>query len=321
MQSSRSPQLREWLDQLAAEAVAGLPGKDVGSFDKYLRTALAKGLPAHQRHSQWRLDDKHSRGHSFLHQPPRAIPVPGVGRPIFVKIASNRQELRAAFELVARNYLAVGYEGSMSCKVRFTPYHALPDSVTFIAKHAHQVLMTFTLVPDNTLLGLPLEALYREEVARLRRSRRRLAEVISLAADKDLDVREFRPVFLSLSRLLFQYHLTHGGDTLVITVNPHHSKYYTKMMGYEPLGPRRSYPAVEGHPAEAYMLDVDLARRNAPKTHAAIFDQWVPGASLLSRPIQPHLIRFLSDEASDSAKEQIRETFDLDAYLRSPRRW
>jgi hypothetical protein len=181
--------------------------------------------------------------------------------------------------------------------------------------------MTMTLVPDNTLLGLPLESLYREEIGRLRRERRRMAEVISLAADKDLESREFRPLFLAMSRLLFQYHLTHGGDTLVITVNPRHSKYYTKLMGYQPLGPRRCYPEVQGHPAEAYMLDVELAKLHAPKTYAAIFAEWVPGSALVSRPIQPHLVRFLSCEASENAKEKIRETFDLDTYLRSPRRW
>jgi hypothetical protein len=256
-----------------------------------------------------------------LHQAPRAVPVTRVERPIVVKIASNREELRAAFELVARNYQAVGYEGSMSCKVRFTPYHALPDSVTFVAKHGNQVLMTMTLVPDNTLLGLPLESLYGEEVARLRRARRRLAEVISLAADKDLDAREFRPVFLYMSRLLFQYHLAYGGDTLVITVNPRHSKYYIKTMGYQPLGPCRSYPEVQGHPAEAYLLDVELAKVYAPKAYAEIFAEWVPGSALVSRPIPPHLVRYLSDEASELAKERIRHTFNLDSYFRSPRRW
>lgn len=311
-----------WLGQLASQAVAGLPGKDIHRFERYVAAALVSTPPTDRSRKSWhahRSTDRQNR--TFLHQAPRAVSVPSVERPIVVKIASNREELRAAFELVARNYQAVGYEGSMACKVRFTPYHALPDSVAFIAKHADQVLMTMTLVPDNTLLGLPLESLYREEVARLRGARRRLAEVISLAADKDLDRREFRHVFLAMSRLLFQYHLTHGGDTLVITVNPHHSKYYTKTMGYQPLGPQRSYPEVQGHPAEAYLLDAELAKLHAPKTHAAIFSEWVPGAALVSRPIQPHLVRFLSDDASDRAREKIKQTFDLDSYFRSPRRW
>src|SRR4051812_5600719 len=63
---------------------------------------------------------------------PRSIPVPRIARDIRVKIASERAEWKDAFQLVALNYQAVGYEAPLSSKVRFTPYHALPDTVTFI---------------------------------------------------------------------------------------------------------------------------------------------------------------------------------------------
>jgi len=322
MESSGQPQFGDWLNQLAKDAVAGVVGKGTRDFEKYVAGTLSSDVSIEKHRRQFKLEaGSVYRKNSFLRQGPRAVPVIGVQRPIVAKIASNREELRAAFELVARNYQAAGYEGSMSCKVRFTPYHALPDSVTFIAEHDGNVLMTMTLVPDNTLLGLPLESLFGEEVARLRRARRRLAEVISLAAHKDLDAREFRPVFLAMSRLLFQYHLAYGGDTLVITVNPRHSKFYIKTMGYQPLGPCRPYEQVQGHPAEAYLLDVELARLHAPKTYDKIFAEWVPGAALVARPIPPHLVRYLSEEASEIAKERIRRTFDLDGYFSSPRRW
>jgi hypothetical protein len=45
---------------------------------------------------------------------PSAIPVSRLNRNIVVKIASCEWEWRKAFELVARNYKAAGYEGSMS---------------------------------------------------------------------------------------------------------------------------------------------------------------------------------------------------------------
>src|SRR5262249_26292122 len=75
------------------------------------------------------------------------IPVPRVARSFQVKIASTREEWKEAFELVCSNYQARGYEAPLSSKVRFTPYHALPDTVTVIAKHQGKVVMTFTLVP------------------------------------------------------------------------------------------------------------------------------------------------------------------------------
>jgi len=251
----------------------------------------------------------------------RSIAVPRVARDFQVKIASNRDEWKQAFQLVARNYQACGYEAPLSSKVRFTPYHALPDTVTLVAKLGDRVAMTLTLVPDNTQLGLPLESIYGEDVKRLRRERRRLAEVISLAADKDVNMREFRQVFVTLIKLLIHYHMSRGGDTWVITVNPRHRDFYTKAMGFATLGPPRTYSAVEGHPAEAYYLDVELLKGKAPKMHREIFGEPVPGEVLIANKMLPHLVRYLGGQSSEASARMIRETFNFDKYFMNPRRW
>jgi hypothetical protein len=62
----------------------------------------------------------------------------------------------------------------------------------------------------------------------------------------------------------------------VITVNPRHSGFYRKVLGFVPLGPRRSYSAVGGAPAEAFLLDVELMRQNAPAKHHEIFGESLP---------------------------------------------
>jgi hypothetical protein len=252
---------------------------------------------------------------------PREIPVPRVGRDFRVKIASERSEWREAYRLVATNYQARGYEAPYASKVRFTPYHALPDTVTFVAKHAGRVHMTLSLVPDNTLLGLPLESIYAEEVRQLRRERRRLAEVVSLAADKDVNMREFRQIFVAIIRLMKQYHVSHGGDTWVITVNPRHRDFYCKALGYVPLGPPRAYAAVEDHPAEAYMVDAKLMRANAPKMHDEVFGESLPGDALVAPKMLPHLVRYLASQTSESSGQRIREVFNFDEFFNSPRRW
>jgi len=176
-------------------------------------------------------------------------------------------------------------------------------------------------VPDNTLLGLPLESIFGEEIRVLRRQRRRLGEVISLAADKDLSLREFRQVFVALIRLVMQYHATHGGDTWVVTVNPKHRDFYTKVLGFTPLGPSRPYGAVEGAPAEGYILDVQLMQASAPKMYAQIFGEWLPGDALVAPKMLPHMVRYLGGQSSKEAHQTIREVFNLDRYFSSPRRW
>jgi len=252
---------------------------------------------------------------------PRSIPVSGVKREFRVKIAAERSEWKDAFQLVAMNYQAVGYEEPLASKVRFTPYHALPDTVTFIAKLQGRIVMTFALVPDNTLLGLPLETIFTDEVKDLRRQRRRMAEVISLAADSDVAPREFRAIFVAMIRLMMQYHVSHGGDTWVITVNPRHRDFYTRAMGYVPIGPPRPYPNVLDHVAEGYMVDVPLMKEHAPKFYQQVFGEPLPGDALSAPKMLPHLVRYLGSQTSKASGETIREVFNFDKYFNTPRRW
>jgi len=252
---------------------------------------------------------------------PRSVRVPRLTRDFQIKIASDRSEWKEAFELVAQNYQSCGYETPDSGKVRFTPYHALPDTVTLVAKLAGRVMMTFSLVPDNTLLGLPLESIYAAEVKQLRQERRRLAEVISLAAHKDVNMREFRQIFVSLIKMSIQYHMSRGGDTWVITVNPRHRDFYSKAMGFAPLGPPRSYSAVLDHPAEAYYLDIPLLKNRAPKMYEEILGEALPGEALVAPKMLSHLVRYLGNQSSQASAGTIPETFNLDGYFNNPRRW
>jgi hypothetical protein len=241
-----------------------------------------------------------------------SIPVPGLTRGIGVKIASCREEFEQAFGLLAAKYRERGYEAPSSKRFRFTPFHALPGTVTFVAKEADRVLATLTLVPDNALLGLPMECIYGEEVAALRREGRRLGEVISLA-DDGLSTREFIRVFSALNRLTVQYHTYHGGDTWVIAVNPRHSGYYNKVLGFRPFGPRRSYPAVQDYPAEAFLLDVDLLKTGAPGKYQEWFGEALPAAALTAtaRPCDyAHYFGAHSTQLDDGMIREILETVE-----------
>jgi hypothetical protein len=157
----------------------------------------------------------------------RPVPVAGVSREICVKIATTRSEWEDAFRLVARTYRSRGYEPEDTHDLRFTPFHALPNTVTFVAKHGDEVVATLSLVLDNVLLGLPMEGLYGPEIAGLRGAGRRLVEVTSLA-DQNLSLREFTPVFLALMRVMSQYGIRQNADTWAITINPRHRLFYTR---------------------------------------------------------------------------------------------
>lgn len=251
---------------------------------------------------------------------PRAIPVRGVSRPIEVKIASTECEWEQAFQLAAASYQARGYETPGTSRLRFTPYHALPDTLTLVAKHHDEVVATLAIVQDNALLGLPMEGVYAEEIQQLRNEGRKLFEVTTLA-DAGLGIREFVQTFIRLIQLATQYHTSHGGDAGVIAVNPRHRSFYTRVMGFVRLGPCRTYAAVQDHPAEAFWITERLMRDNTPNMHETIFGQPVPREALFAPKMPRYLIRKFSVESRLCDPEQIEKLLALRDQYGSLRRW
>jgi hypothetical protein len=249
-----------------------------------------------------------------------AVRVPGIARHIEVKIASTPSEWEDALELVSDNYQARGYEAPGASEVRFTSYHALPDTVVLVAKAEGRVVATFSLIADNHLLGLPLESTYRPEIARLRREGRRLIETTGLA-DRDLGTREFVHVFQTLTHLAFQYGVMQGADTNVITVNPRHSAFYTKLLGYTSLGPRRAYAQVRGAPAEALVVDRDLMHAKAPAMHQRMFERPLPPEAVRRTGMPAALIRQFAGRSCQTDARLVEEILHYVAAWGSPRRW
>jgi hypothetical protein len=238
-----------------------------------------------------------------------SFPVAGLGREIRVKIATEQDEFEQAFALLAASYRARGYEAPGDEPYRFTAHHALPGTVTLVAKHGARVVATLTLVPDNDVLGLPMESIYGDEIAGLRREDRKIAEVTSLA-DAGLSVREFVLVFRALIKLQMQYHARHGGDTWVITVNPRHAGFYRKVLGYAPLGPRRSYPVVQDHPAEAYVLDRRSMAADAPEMYREVFGEDLPDPVLTAGKWSAARVRYFGGGSTQLGGQAVEELLD-----------
>jgi hypothetical protein len=249
-----------------------------------------------------------------------SVPVPGIAREVYVKIASTEEEWKQAYRLVATNYQARGYEPRSSKPFRFTPFHALPDTTTFVAKHEGQVIATLSLVQDNTLLGLPMESIFGAEVEELRDAGKHLVEVTSLA-DRDLSLREFVPVFGTLMRMQAQFGILQDADTWVISVNPRHRSFYQKVLGFVPIGPERAYPAVQNHPAVPYLLNIGLLETNAPKMYAQFFEEWLPQVMFKPRAIPARLMRFFAENSSQTDWDTVDRISRFLQRCGSPRAW
>src|SRR3978361_709288 len=73
---------------------------------------------------------------------PVSVKVPNIGRDLRANIGREQAELEDAYRLLATNYRARGYEAPGSTPYRYTPYHALPGTATFVARHDGRVVAT-----------------------------------------------------------------------------------------------------------------------------------------------------------------------------------
>jgi hypothetical protein len=251
---------------------------------------------------------------------PRPVSVPGVARPIEVQIASNRLEWEQAFHLVSANYQSIGAEPHNPNGIRFTNYHALPDTATFVAKDGNLLIATMSAVVDNTLLGLPAENLYADEIRDLRAEGRRIVEVTSLA-DRELSMRDFVPVFVSLVRLLTHYAIARGVDTWVITCRPRHGLFYRKLMGFRPFGPCKAYPLVQNYLTEAYLLDIPLLHDSSPLMYEEIIVKEPPPEALQAREMPIQQMRSFASRSTQTTHDEVEDIIRQVECFGNPRRW
>jgi hypothetical protein len=221
---------------------------------------------------------------------------------------------------VAQSYAKRGYDPLDWLGVRFTSHHALPDTTTFIARAANQIVATLSLVADNSLLGLPMESIYGPEIEQLRQDGRRLVEVTGLA-DHGLSLREFLPIFVALMRLSSQFGIRQRADTWVITVNPRHRSFYQKVMGFEQIGETRAYPSVQDHPAEAFMIDMPLLQANAPAMYQQVFGESLPADALTAPRMPTALMREFADRSRHTDRGTVDQILEHVNCFGSPRRW
>ena len=200
-------------------------------------------------------------------------------------VASTRRERAAAFRLVYGSYLEAGLGQPNPWGMRVTPYQLLPTTEIFVAWLRSEPIFTMSLVVDGEL-GLPMEAIYGEEVGRLRRQGLLLAEV-SCLADRRQAARGFFPVFLRLSRLAAQYAWHRRVDQVLVACHPKHARFHERLLSFERLGGQKAYPTVRNHPAVALSLDLTQLAWQHPESHRILFHEMLPSRELQPQPIPP----------------------------------
>lgn len=152
--------------------------------------------------------------------------------------------------------------------MRFSLFNAHPDTTTFVVlSDAHEVVVTATIIPDSDL-GLPMDSIYKAELDRLRKTKKKLCEVGMLAMDSDFFATKYsgakvkRWLFLFLFfKILYEYVKEYMHfDIMCIAVNPKHKDVYKELL-FKDLGEMRRYPGVNHAPALGKYVNVRLVKK------------------------------------------------------------
>lgn len=185
-------------------------------------------------------------------------------QPLHISIASTERELEDAYRLVYKQFMKQGYQAENESGIRFLPHFALPTSHTLIAKTGDNVVGTLTLVRDGAL-GLPMEKLYPNEVAVLRQSGAKIAEVSCLATRRTRDL----PAVLRLFYAVYGYALHQYGITdLCVVVSPSHQDFYKHALLLEQIGPMTSNALCNNVKIVAMRLNLPEAQQRFQNTHS-----------------------------------------------------
>lgn len=177
--------------------------------------------------------------------------------------ANSLDEIKEAYELVYREYLARGYCEANPSKMHYNAHCMFPDSRVFTLRRDGRLLGTLSLIPDSPC-GIPLEHLFPQEVARLRRPGRRIAEVSLLALNgeyfkkKTFSLTDFQKLTGSfrLFKVMFDYARFEARVTdIVIGMHPKHEELY-RYLSFETIGPTKSYSNACGKPALPMWMDI-----------------------------------------------------------------
>ena len=218
------------------------------------------------------------------------------------RIASSRQEWEAALGLVYRAYVRSGLIQMNRYRMRVTPYHALPTTEVLIASKGDEVLCTMSVVGDGHL-GLPMEAIYAEEVERRRLQGLSLAEVSCLADERDGSDQSFATVS-RLMALTAQSATYRGIDQLLIAVHPRHVKFYERFIAFEVIGEQKTYASVCDHPAVAMALDLNGLSFDQPRAYKRLFGAPFDDDLLEYRPVSHELRADLRLMAAETYVDQ-----------------
>lgn len=203
------------------------------------------------------------------------INAPSIFESVDYHIVRTREEAHNAYALVYKEYLKRNYIDTSEMCMRVSIHNALPETTTFVGTSSDgAVLCTATIIPDSPL-GLPMDAIYADELAPLRSQGKKLCEVSMLASNSDIFSGSIS-MMLNAQKMFFVFSLFKcildytkdilKRDYICITVNPKHGMTYDFLL-FKNIGEQKTYKSVKEAPAIAKILDLHTAKAECIKNN------------------------------------------------------
>ena len=184
-----------------------------------------------------------------------------------VHVANRLMFRQKAYELVHKLYDEKGFTKKKDSDLWLSIFDALPSTTTLISQNAQGLLEgTLTVVFDSPI-GLPADALYKEEIDEIRNSGRQICEFVSLGKSKTVKNS------IKVLACLFYCGFLHAWQRnksreLVITVHSRYENFYRRNIFFNRIGPERQYAKVNGEPTVLLKISLEALSR-LRRTHRA----------------------------------------------------
>ncbi|KMQ52714.1 Dinucleotide-utilizing enzyme involved in molybdopterin and thiamine biosynthesis family 2 [Chitinispirillum alkaliphilum] len=183
------------------------------------------------------------------------------------KIADTKEELEQAFNIVHDTYVKEGYIDPQPYGMRLSIYHSLPFTTTFVGKSDDEVIITCTLFLESEL-GLPIDKMFSEEINKLRKNQRLIAEIGAFAVRPGQKNQNVNNV-IHLHKMIIEYATKFFNiDDLVITINPKHQGYYKYVWLFDRIGQEKRYAALKNQPVIALRYNLRTKEKQVKESYS-----------------------------------------------------
>jgi hypothetical protein len=189
----------------------------------------------------------------------------GVSRGPSFRVAVGIDEVVAAWQLVYTAYRRKDLISPNRHRLHTSKLAASRHSGVILGRVNQVIVSTLTAMADSDD-GLPLDSVYAQEMADLRRrveGQGRSLVQVGLFADRRKELSRSTESLFQLMQYAYYYAYWRRAD-IVIGVHPRHSRFYTQTIGFETNGPTRSYPTVNHNPVCLMHLDIEGQLKRKP---------------------------------------------------------